>query len=71
MVGWSRYIDATAEGSARSMHALLYYSDIGAESLGIILTVLFAAGWLCGAITWRRGSEALGTAGLRISCTNP
>jgi hypothetical protein len=58
MAGWSHYIDATAEESARSMHALLYDSDIGAESLGIILTALFAAGWLCGAITWRRGSES-------------
>jgi len=57
IVVWSRYVAAAALEAARSAHALLYDSDFGAESLGLILTVLFAAGWLCGAITWRRGSE--------------
>ena len=57
IVIWSRYVAAAALEAARSAHAILYDSDIGAESLGLILTVLFAAGWLCGAITWRRGSE--------------
>lgn len=58
LVVWSRYVDAAAQKAAIAAHALLYDSDIGAESLGLILTVLLAAGWLCGAITWRRGSES-------------
>ena len=58
MVEWSRYVAASAQDAAKAAHAILYDSDIGAESLGLILTVLFAAGWLCGAITWRRGSES-------------
>ncbi len=57
MVAWSRYVAATAQHAANAAHAILYDSDIGAESLGLLLTVLLAAGWLCGAITWRRGSE--------------
>jgi hypothetical protein len=58
MVAWSRYVDVTAENSARAAHALLYDSDIGAGSLGLLLTALLASGWLCGAVTWRRGSES-------------
>jgi len=57
MTAWSRYVAAAAHEAAEVAHATLYDSDIGAESLGLLLTVLFAAGWLCGAITWRRGSE--------------
>ena len=57
IVAWSRHVAAAAQDAAKAAHALLYDSDIGAESLGLILTVLLAAGWLCGAITWRRGSE--------------
>jgi hypothetical protein len=58
MVAWSRYVDAAAQAAAKTAHAILYDSDIGAESLGLILTSLLAAGWLCGAITWRRGSDS-------------
>jgi hypothetical protein len=58
MVAWSRYVAAAAEDAAKTAHALLYDSDIGAESLWLLLTALLAAGWLCGAITWRRGSES-------------
>ena len=58
MAAWSRYVAAAAQDAAKAAHAILYDSDIGAESLGLILTVLFAAGWLCGAVTWRRGSES-------------
>jgi hypothetical protein len=58
MVVWSRYVAAAAERAASAAHAILYDSDLGAESLGLILTVLLAAGWLCGAITWRHGSES-------------
>ena len=58
IVAWSRFVDAAAQDAAKAARALLYDSDIGAESLGLILTVLLAAGWLCGAITWRRGSES-------------
>ena len=58
MVAWSRYVDATAQDIANSAHAVLYDSDIGAESLGLLFAVLLAAGWLCGTITWRRGSES-------------
>jgi hypothetical protein len=58
MVAWSRYVDATAIIAAKAAGAILYDSDIGAESLGLILTVLLAAGWLCGSITWRRGNES-------------
>jgi hypothetical protein len=57
ITAWSRHVDTAADDAAKEAHALLYDSDIGAESLGLILTVLFAAGWLCGLITWRRGSE--------------
>ena len=55
---WSRYVDAAALNAAKAAHAILYDSDIGAESLGLLLTVLLGAGWLCGAITWRRGSQS-------------
>jgi hypothetical protein len=58
MAAWSRYVAAAAQDAAKAAHAILYDSDIGAESLGLILTVLPAAGWLCGTITWRRGSES-------------
>src|SRR5208282_1632018 len=58
MVVWSRYVAAAAYDAAKSRHALLYDSDIGAESLGLIFTALFLAGWLGGAITWRGGSES-------------
>ena len=58
MAVWSRYVAAAAHDAAKSSHALLYNSDIGAESLGLIFTALFLAGWLCGAITWRRGNES-------------
>jgi hypothetical protein len=58
MVAWSRYVAAAAEDAAKTAHALLYDSDIGAESVGLLLAALLAAGWLCGAITWRRGSES-------------
>jgi hypothetical protein len=57
ITAWSRHVDTAADDAAKEAHALLYDSDIGAESLGLILTVLFAAGWLYGLITWRRGSE--------------
>jgi len=57
IVAWSRYIASTALAAATAAQAVLYDSDIGAESLGLIFTALFAAGWLCGASTWRRGSE--------------
>jgi hypothetical protein len=57
IAAWSQDVSTTADEAAKAAHALLYDSDIGAESLGLILTVLFAAGWLCGLITWRRGSE--------------
>ena len=58
MVAWSRYVDAAAQGAAKAAHAILYDSDIGAVSLGLIFTALLAAGWLCGTITWQRGSES-------------
>lgn len=58
MVVWSRYVAAAAHDAAKSRHALLYDSDIGAESLGLIFTALFLAGWLCRTITWRRGDES-------------
>jgi hypothetical protein len=58
LAAWSRYVAAAAQDAAKAAHAILYDSDIGAESLGLILTVLLAAGWLCGTITWRRGSES-------------
>ena len=57
IVAWSRHVAAAAQEAAQVAHASLYDSDIGAESLGLILTVLLAAGWLCSTITWRRGSE--------------
>jgi hypothetical protein len=58
IVVWSRHVDTAAQDSARAAHSLLYDSNIGAEALGLLLTALLAAGWLCGAITWRRGSES-------------
>ncbi len=57
ITAWSQHVDTAADDAAKAAQALLYDSDIGAESLGLILTVLFAAGWLCASITWRRGSE--------------
>ncbi|MGO4686149.1 hypothetical protein [Hyphomicrobium sp. 2TAF46] len=54
---WSRYVDVAGRDEARSANALLYDNDIGAESLGLLFAMLFAGGWLCGSITWRRGSE--------------
>ena len=57
ITAWSHHVETAADDAAKAAHALLYDSDIGAESLGLILTVLFAAGWFCGSITWRRGSE--------------
>ena len=54
---WSRYVEAAGRDAARSANALLYDSDIGAESLGLLFAMLLAGGWLCGSITWRRGSE--------------
>ena len=57
ITAWSQHVETAADEAAKAAHAVLYDSDIGAESLGLILTVLFAAGWLCGSITWRRGSE--------------
>lgn len=57
VMAWSRFVGHLAEQQATAAHALLYSSDIGAESLGLLLTALFAAGWICGAVTWRRGSE--------------
>jgi len=57
IAAWSHHVETAADEAAKAARALLYDSDIGAESLGLILTVLFAAGWLCGSITWRRGSE--------------
>jgi hypothetical protein len=70
LVAWSRYVDAAALDAAKAAGALLYDSDIGAESLGLILTVLLGAGWLCGAITWRRGSESARNGWAADSCTN-
>ncbi len=58
IVAWSRYVAAAAEVAAKAAHALLYDSDIGAGPLGLIFTAIFLAGWLCGAIAWRRGSES-------------
>ena len=58
MAAWSRHIAAASEDAAKAARAILYDSDIGAEALGLILTALLAAGWLCGTITWRRGSES-------------
>lgn len=58
LIAWSRYVDAAARNAAEAAQALLYDSDVGAESLGLILTALLGAGWLCGTITWRRGSES-------------
>jgi hypothetical protein len=58
MATWSHYVAAAGQNAAKAAHAILYDSDIGVESLGLILTALFAAGWLCGTITWRRGSES-------------
>lgn len=58
LIAWSGYVDAAARNAAEAAHALLYDSDIGAESLGLILTALLGAGWLCGTMTWRRGSES-------------
>ena len=58
IAAWSWHVADAAQDAAIAAHAILYDSDIGAESLGLILTVLLAAGWLCGAITWRRGSES-------------
>jgi hypothetical protein len=58
IIAWSRHVDTAADDAAKAAQALLYDSDIGAESLGLILTVLFAAAWLCASITWRRGSES-------------
>jgi acetolactate synthase-1/2/3 large subunit len=39
---WSRYVAVSAKDVAKASHALLYDSDIGAESLGLILTVLLS-----------------------------
>ena len=58
MAAWSRHIAAASEDAAKAARAILSDSDIGAEALGLILTALLAAGWLCGSITWRRGSES-------------
>jgi hypothetical protein len=58
LVGWSRYVAIVAENAAEAAGAQLFGSDLGLESLGGLLTVLFAAGWLCGWLTRRRGSEA-------------
>ena len=58
MATWSRHVAASAHDAAKAAHAFLYDSDIGAESLGLLVTVLLVAGWLCGTITWRRGSES-------------
>ena len=57
IAAWSYHVETAADDAAKAAHALLYDSDIGAGSLGLILTILFAAGWLCASITWRRGSE--------------
>jgi hypothetical protein len=55
LVGWSRYVAPEAHIAAVGAYARLYGSDFG--SLDLLLTTLLAAGWLCGTITWRRGSE--------------
>ena len=57
ITAWSQHVETAADEAAKAAHAVLYDSDIGAELLGLILTVLFAAGWLCGSITWRRRNE--------------
>jgi hypothetical protein len=57
LVGWSRYVAVVAESAAEAAGAQLFDSDLGLESLGGLLTVLFAAGWLCSWLTQRRGSE--------------
>lgn len=58
IVAWSRYVAVAGRDAASASHALLYDSDIGAESLGLLFATLFAGGWLCGSITWRRRSES-------------
>jgi hypothetical protein len=57
LILWSRYIAAAAEVAARGAGAELFNSDLGLESIGGLLTVLFAAGWLCSSIARHRGSE--------------
>jgi hypothetical protein len=58
LIAWSRFVAAIAERAAQTVCAQMYDSDLGLESLGGLFTVLLAAGWLCGWLTRRRGSEA-------------
>ena len=71
ITAWSQHVETAADDAAKAAHAVLYDSDIGAESLGLILTVLFAAGWLCGSITWRRRSENARSGWPPILCISP
>jgi hypothetical protein len=57
-VAWSWHVDRSAIEAAKSAQALLYDSDVGAETLGLIFTTLLASGWLCGFLTWQRGNES-------------
>lgn len=57
IVAWSRHVSTAAEEAATTAHAILYDSDIGAESVGLLFIVLLATGWLFSKITRRRGSE--------------
>ena len=70
MVVWSRYVAAAAHDAAKSRHALLYDSDIGAEFLVLSLPRCF---WLDGCAEPSRGgaaTKAPAAAGPPISCTN-
>lgn len=58
VMSWSRYVDGAAKDAAHRAHARLYDSDIGAGALGLLFAALCAGGWLCGSVTWRRGSES-------------
>ena len=57
-VAWSRYLDGAALAAAQANHALLYDSDIGAESVGVLLTTLCLCGWLGGLAAGRLGRES-------------
>jgi hypothetical protein len=71
MVAWSRYVADTADDAAKAARALLYDSDIGAESLGLLLTTLLAAGGLCSGITGGAAVKARAIVGPLTSCMSP
>ena len=68
---WSRSLDAAALAAATARHALLYDSDIGAETLGLLVATLCAVGWIGGAFAWWLGRDIARNATAADLCREP